>query len=126
MVHIVKERNEDEEPFDYDATKEMLEIRKREIERTIDDHLEDLYTEGNMFEFEGMSHDLKLQYLLGQATQCDELENKGHAKAKNKDKVWPFKDSRLRLKGLTLSYDVYQSHEFKMLKDIDEIVTSEA
>lgn len=60
MVHIVKERNEDEEPFDYDATKEMLEIRKREIERTIDDHLEDLYTEGNMFEFEGMSHDLKL------------------------------------------------------------------
>ena len=52
--------------------------------------------------------------------------NKGDKKAKNPNKVWPFKQSRLRLKGLTLSYDVYQSHDFKMLKNIDEIVTNEA
>lgn len=63
---------------------------------------------------------------MGQSSQLDQLMNKGGEKAINKDKVWPFKDSRLRLKGLTLSYDVYQSHEFKMLRDIDEIVTSEA
>lgn len=85
----------------------MLEVRKREIEKTIDDHLEDLYTEAQLHEFNGLSYENKLNYLLGQQSQTDELMNKGDKKAKNPDKQWPFKESRLRLKGLTLSYDVF-------------------
>ena len=49
-------RYEEEPTFNYQITKAALESRKMEIERTIDDHLEDLYTNGNMHHFEGMNY----------------------------------------------------------------------
>ena len=59
-----------------------------------------------MYHFEGMSYDMKLEYLMGKGGQLDQLTNK------------------LRLKGLTLSYDVFQSNQFKSLNIIHEIVTN--
>jgi hypothetical protein len=51
--------------LDYKAARLILNKRVIEIERTIDDHLFDLYTSGNMYHFEGMDFDMKLEYLLG-------------------------------------------------------------
>ena len=84
----------------------MLLKRKIEIERTIDDHLVDLYTTGNMHHFEGLTLDMKLEYLMGQSAHLEQ----------NSDKM--------RMKGLTLSYDVFQSNQFKSLNTIHEIVTN--
>jgi len=60
-----------------------------------------------MHHFEDMTHDMKLEYLMGQGGQLDQLTDK------------------LRLKGLTLSYDVFQSNQFKSLNIIHDIVTNE-
>ena len=81
--------------------------RKIEIERTIDDHLLELYTTGNMYHFEGMTFDMKLEYLMGQSGDLAACA-----------------DKKMRMKGLTLSYDVFQSNQFKSLSTIHEIVTN--
>lgn len=89
MKAINEMRLEDEALIDFQNAKLILDKRMVEIERTIDDHLLDLYTQGNMHHFEGMNYDIKLEYLMGQGGQLDQLTNK------------------MRLKGLTLSYDVF-------------------
>jgi hypothetical protein len=44
-----------------------------QIERTLDDHLEDLYTVGNLYHFEGMTPHQKFKYLFGQGPQLEAL-----------------------------------------------------
>lgn len=44
MKKINESRNEEEAVLDYQNARQILEKRKTEIERTVDDHLIDLYS----------------------------------------------------------------------------------
>jgi len=44
MKKINEKRSEDEALLNYEKVKDLLRLRKIQIERVIDDHLRDLYT----------------------------------------------------------------------------------
>jgi hypothetical protein len=73
-MKLIKEKRFPEEPkFNYQVSKATLESRKMQIERTLDDHLEDLYTAGNLHHFVGMTPHQKFKYLFGQGPQLEAL-----------------------------------------------------
>lgn len=74
------------------------------IEATVDKLLVDLYGKDKLYVFDGLNHDLKLDYLKRQSEELEELHKQGI----------------MRMEGVTLSYDILQSKAFLKVKDIFE------
>jgi len=104
-------RFEEEQYFTTNCHNQILQDLKdrvKSIEQTIDNIILDLYGKSEMRLFDDLTYELKLDYLKRQSEELEEL-----------------KDTRMRLEGVTLSYDILQSKAFLKIKDIFEEVHKE-
>lgn len=97
------------EEANYDQEKHEKELKQRVvwIEKTIDRHLEILHGKSRMPHFQYLEYSDKLQYLFKLQNQVCQ-----HQKG----------EERLRMEGITQSYNVYDSVAFKSIKAVRNLL----
>ena len=86
------------------------------MEGVINDHLVYLHGKSNMYHFEQLNFNQKLSYLSEHEIKLKMVKEVNESKDKKSKADSFFK--RLRLEGVTLSYDLYESQTFKKIKEI--------
>lgn len=110
-------RHEEEPAFDFDTMLKTLKNKQIQLEGVINDHLIFLHGEGSLSNFSELTFDQKLDYIDKHEV---ELQT---GKPKKKDQDEETKDAaekreRLRLQGVTMSYDLYESQNFNKYKEV--------
>lgn len=100
-------RYEEEAQFNSENIKEYHTRRISQISRVIDEHLLVLHGPEELSRFESFKADIKLKYLLNMQNL---ITMSSHEDA----------DKRLRMKGITQSYNVYDSVSFKNVKTVQQ------
>ena len=105
-----------------------LKNKQIQIEGVINDHLTFLHGDGSVENFKELSFSQKLDYIDGHEVELftgkpkKGQEQKGEVDAKDDEDK---KQTRLRLQGVTLSYDLYESQNYNKYKDIQEIMNTD-
>lgn len=106
----------------------VLENKQYQIEGVINDHLKFLHGKANFLRFAELTFIQKLDYLSSYNSELKNGKKQDEGKitfsrlvqGEAKDEV--LHSERLRLEGITLSYDAYESIAFSKIKDIKEIM----
>ena len=105
--NINEYRYEEEAQFNSEKIKEYHTRRISQISRVIDEHLLVLHGPEEIKRFKSFKADIKLKYLLNMQNLVVQSKHEGA-------------DKRLRMKGITQSYNVYDSVAFKNVKTVQQ------
>merc|ERR1712046_411826 len=93
----------EETNFAEEEIRKVLAQRKKQIEFVIDDHLAHLHGQANLKRFDELSHSQKLRYLTLNQANID-------------------KQARVRMIDITQSYNIHDSDQFKLSKQLEDIL----
>ena len=95
-------RHEEEIKFVAQVVEDKLQLRFDQIEKTIDSHIMSLHGDGCIHEFKDLSYKNKIEYIISKATQLNKKKSQ----------------ERVRLEGMTQSYNIDDSLAFNMCKNV--------